>query len=86
MVNLPKTSRKLPNFGQANRCRKRLLAQLSVILQIGLLGGVIWLSIHVLTRIIGGIGATLRKIPKCIKEIVREVGKLHYLPTVVGNP
>ena len=39
MVNLPKTSRKLPNLGQANHCRKRLLAQLSAFLQIlGLLG------------------------------------------------
>ena len=38
MVNPPKISRKLPNFGQASRCRKQLLVQLSVRLQIGWFG------------------------------------------------
>ena len=49
------------------------------------IGGVIWLSIHAMRRIIGGIGATLWQIANCIKKIVREAGKSHYLPTVVGN-
>ena len=48
-------------------------------------GGAIWLSIHVLKKKIGGIGATLWQKEKGIKKIVREAGKWHYLPTIAGN-
>jgi len=36
-------------------------------------------------RKIGGMGATFWQIAKCIKKIVREAGKWHYLPTIAGN-
>jgi hypothetical protein len=47
--------------------------------------GAIWLSIHVSKKKNGCIGATLWQIEKCIKKIVREAGKWHYLPTIAGN-